>query len=412
VNERTQLGWIARRFGFGLVPGQLDEWERVGIDGVIDQLVDGDAHGVTPVPDPFVGLERRPENPGQGIREATTAWLIDAVGSPRPFETWVTFFWHDYFAVAAPMVRSAGFIHDHFTLMASGGLANFRNLLEDMTVDAAMLVFLDGTQSTGASPNENYGRELLELYSTGFGEFTEDDVRAAAIALTGWVARIRFDEVRFVARRHDDSPQTLLGISGVHDVETVIEAVTQHPATARRVAAKVATAVLGNNADVGVIARHAAGFAENLELRPLFRGLIEDALDGAAQPVLIEPVPWFVSCLKATGAAPRGRGLVRSFEAAGQIPLNPPNVGGFPNQTSYLSTAATIGRFNIASTIASTIPRDAALLDAAEQHDLDVVADALGLGEFSRSTTEALSEVRGGVDVLAAVLASPDLIVA
>ena len=412
MNERTQLGWLARRYGFGLLPGQLDEWEALGIDTVVDRLLDGDSHGVDPSPDPFLGLERRPENPGQGIRDATTSWLMDAVRSPRPFETWASFFWHDYFAVAAPAVRAAGFVHDHFRLLAEQSLGNFGHLLEDLTVDAAMLVFLDGTRSTGDSPNENYGRELLELYSVGVGEFTEDDVQAAAVALTGWVARFRFDEVQFVPRRHDDTPQSLLGVSGVHDVATVIDAVTGHPATALRVASKVATAVLGGGADAGLVARHANAFAADLELRPLFRGLLDDALDGAAKPVLIEPVPWFVSCLKASGAAPRGRRLVGSFEATGQIPLNPPNVGGFPSQSSYLSTAATISRFNIASSIASTTPRDSRLFEAAARHDLDGLADAWGLDGFTSSTIDALAGVTGAVDVLAAAMASPDLIVA
>jgi len=412
VNERTQLGWLARRLGFGLVPGQLDEWEQLGIDAVIDQLVDGDSNGVPPSPDPFEGLDRRPENPGRGVGEASAAWLRHAVSTPRPFEAWVTFFWHDYFAVSARVVRAAGFVHDHFRLMASQGLGNFGDYLAAMTTDAAMLVFLDGTQSSGESPNENYGRELLELYSLGVGNYTEDDVRAASIALTGWTARFRTDEVRFVPRRHDDTPQTLLGVSGVHDVATVIDAVVSHPACAARVAQKVAHAVLGEGADTAVIARHAETFAADLELRPLFRSLIEDALDGAASEVIIEPVPWFVSCLKATGAALRRRDIGRSFEATGQVPLAPPNVGGFPGQLSYLSTAATISRFNIASTLAATTPQSSPLFDAARTKQLDVLADAFGIDHFSSATNAALNDLDGGVGVLAAALASPDLIVA
>ena len=412
MNERTQLGWLARRIGFGLRPGQLDQWESLGIDAVIDQLVDPDGSGVEPSQDPYEGLDRFPDKPGVGFRDLTTSWLAHSLQTPRPFETWTTFFWHDYFAVSAPVVRVVGFVHDHFRLLAQHGLGNFGEFLTDMTTDAAMLIFLDGGESTGENPNENYGRELLELYSVGVGNFTEDDVRAASIALTGWVVRRRLDSVQFLPQRHDDAPQTLLGVDGVHDVSSVIDVVTSNPACAARVAKKVAYAILGVGADQGLISRYAAEFADTLELAPLFRSAIEDALDGAAQPVFIEPVPWFVSCLKATGGTPRTRGIGRAFEATGQVPFNPPNVGGFPGQRSYLSTAATISRFNLASTIAEAVPRDGAILGAAGRHDLDTLADSFGLESFSPATAAALRDLNGDVAVLAAALASPDLIVA
>jgi len=412
VNDRTQLGWLARRIGFGLAPGQLDEWERLGINAVIDRLTDGDAFGVEAPTDPFAGLERRSESVGVGVRAAALAWVLHTVGTPRPFESWVTFFWHDYFAVSATLVRRAGFVHDHFRLMATQGLGNFNEYLRAMTVDAAMLIFLDGTRNTGRNPNENYGRELLELYSVGVGEFDEADVAAASIALTGWVARVRLDRVQFVAARHDGTPQTLLGVSGVSDVDAVVAAATGHPACARRVAGKVATAILGPGADQGVVSRHAETFAESLELRPLFRGLIEDALDGAANPVIIEPVPWYISCLKATGATPQTRNLGRAFVGTGQVPLNPPNVGGFPPPSSYLSTSATVARFNIASAVGSATPSGSAVLAAAGRGDLETLADAFGLESFSPSTVEAIRPLNRAVDVLSALLASPDLIVA
>jgi len=412
VNDRTQLGWLARRIGFGLAPGQLDEWERLGTNTVIDHLTDGDAFGVDTPDDPFAGLERRTENVGEGVRAASLAWLLHSVETPRPFESWVTFFWHDYFAVSAPLVRRAGFIHDHFRLMANQGLGNFKEYLRAMTTDAAMLIFLDGTRSTGENPNENYGREMLELYSVGVGKFNEADVAAASVALTGWVARARVDRVQFVAARHDDTPQTLLGVSGVNNVDSVVGAATSHPACAQRVAKKVAGAILGPGADQGVVSRRADDFAESLELRPLFRGLIEDALDGAAKPVIIEPVAWFLSCMKATGAVPRTRNLGRSFAGTGQVPFNPPNVGGFPPQSSYLSTSATVARFNMASALGTATPPDSAIRAAAGRGDLETLADAFGLESFSPSTVDAIRSLSGAVDVLSAVLASPDLIVA
>ena len=109
-----------------------------------------------------------------------------------------------------------------------------------------MLVYLDGRTSTAEAPNENYGRELLELFALGVGNYTEDDVQAAARALTGWVVARRFDSARFVPGRHDRTPQTLLGVDGVTDVDSVIEAVVAHPAHPRFVARRIVREYLGD----------------------------------------------------------------------------------------------------------------------------------------------------------------------
>ena len=119
----------------------------------------------------------------------------------------------------------------HLDLCWSLGRGDVRALIRQVTTDAAMLVFLDGATSKGTAPNENFGRELLELYTVGVGNFTEADVKAAAAALTGWVVRRRDGwKVRFVPARHDDTPQTLLGVDGVHDADTTIAAATSSPA--------------------------------------------------------------------------------------------------------------------------------------------------------------------------------------
>ncbi len=414
MDERAQLAWVARRVGFGLAPGQLDAWQARGIDAVLGDLTDPDLAGVERAPDPFADLPRRLDDGDQPFRRAVASWMGSVVTGPRPLESWMQLFWHDFFAVSAEVVPFPGLMYDHFELLRRLALGNFAELLRQVTTDAAMLVFLDGTTSTGRAPNENYARELLELYSVGVGSFDEDDVAAAAAALSGWVVAPRLDgAVRFVPHRADGSPRTVLGTTGVRDVDGVIEAVSRHPATPARMTQLLADKILGPGADAGVVARHQRRFADDLELTPLVRGLLEDGLDGAAGEVIIEPVPWLIGAVRALQAPPRAPDVAASLRATGQVPFLPPNVGGFPPPKSYLSTSATVARFNLAAAIADAAQAPTPALAAAERGDSHALADALGLvSGFSEPTRAAIAALDRPRDRLTVALASPDLVVA
>ena len=134
-------------------------------------------------------------------------------------------------------------------MLGAEGLGDFRTLLRAVTLDSAMLVYLDGTDSRKGDVNENYGRELLELFALGVGNYSEDDVRAGAAALTGWHVYRRDTTVSFQPRIHDDTPQHYLGRDGVHDVDSVIDAVVDHEACAPFIAGKLARAILGPAVD-------------------------------------------------------------------------------------------------------------------------------------------------------------------
>lgn len=408
MNERQALGWLARKIGWGFAPGQLAAWEQLGVDRVIDLLVDPEVHGVDPRPDPFAEIEIDPDNMQRALRAGVTAWLENLVHSPRPLESYMEFFWSDFFAVSGRSVRPTYLMFDHMRLLGRHSLGNFREMLTDVTTDAAMLVFLDGASSTAGNPNENYGRELLELYSVGVSNFTEADVQAAATALTGWQVRRRNPVPRYRAARHDDSPQTLLGVDGVHDVASVIDAVVANPATAKRVVTKLSTAILGPVHDAALIAPVVDRFAADLELRPVVRSLLELGAAGAATPSVIEPVAWFTTAARFAGTTPRRAVWQDFFRTSAQIPFFPPNVGGFPEPNAYLSTSATIARFNLASDLATRANNRA--VDASS--DVKALAEALGLVDgFTSTSRNAIEALPAGADRIAASLASPDLLV-
>ncbi|MGZ0176737.1 MAG: DUF1800 family protein [Acidimicrobiales bacterium] len=413
MEERNGLAWLGRKIGWGLADGQLDEWTRLGTKAVIDRLVDPDGFKIPARPDPFSDIDRDNDKQAQMLALGTMSWIDDAVVSPRPLETFMEFFWSDYFAVSARVVRPRHWLFDHMNLLAVHCTGNFAELLRAVTIDPSMLFFLDGGRNTADNPNENYGRELLELYSVGVGNFTEDDVKAAARALTGWRARRRDANVTIRSRSHDDSPQTLLGVDGVHDLDTTMAAVLAHPATARRVVNKMATAVLGAGYDMDLVTDLAASFAQDWELKPVLRHLLELGVAGRSVPSILEPVAWYVTARKLPLAQARRPQLREFFALSGQLLLHPPNVGGFPPPDAYLSTSATVARFNLASHLAEQSMSNASRIDPVDMtRDIGALAERLGFPDgFRPETRDALSTLQPGIDRLAASLASADLVV-
>jgi len=421
TTTRDQVAWLARRAAWGLRPGELDQLEALGTDAVIDLLVEPSAHGVPPEASPWADLayiDDQDARQEQGL-EVLSSWVDHLVTAERPFENTLAWFWHDHFAVSYAVVDHLPTFVSHLELLRDSATGDFGQLIRDVTTDAAMLVFLDGTTSTGAAPNENYGRELLELYTIGIGNYTEDDVRAAAVALTGWVvARRRGWDVFFVEGRHDATPQTFLGTAGVSGVDAVVEAAVAHPATPGFIAGKMASHFLGST-DAQFVESLADTFASRgLAIAPLSRAILEAGLDGAGSPQVSAPLPWTIAALKATGAEPPPRPMLGLLRQMGQLPGVPPNVGGYPGASTWLASSATAGRFTAANAIARLAPDSSPALAAAAARDYGELADVLTRPEgFSDATIAALQDLpssaapRPGEAVLAIALASPEFLI-
>jgi uncharacterized protein (DUF1800 family) len=415
VNDEQAVIWLLRRAGFGVHPARLDADLAAGPGALLDTLVDPDVAGVPLLPDPWDDERYRdyqalePED-----RLAFTSQFVDrVVASERGLEDWMTFFWHDHFAVRIQVVRLPLLMAGHMRLLQRHALGNFADLLRDVTTDAAMLVYLDGARSTGGDPNENYGRELLELFSLGVGNYTEDDVRAATVALTGWTVQQVAGEVTFVPRRHDPTPQTLLGES-VSDVDSVIDAVLAHPACGPFIAGKLAGDLLGPEVDQALVDRLGRDFAaDGYEIAPLVRAVLEAGLDGAGGEMIGAPFPWLVAALRASGARLPDQAKVGGAALLGQVPFSPPNVAGWPDGDAWLASSSLVARFRFSAGIAATAPPESALRAAAADRRFDDLALLLGRADgFSRATLSGFDQLADatGTGVLAAALNAPDLI--
>jgi uncharacterized protein (DUF1800 family) len=430
MTSRADLAWLTRRTGFGPAPGQLDDLAALDRDQVIARVLDPTAHGSPTPPSLFGDVDMdipqdteptdRPNLRAEINLRLLDAWLDALRDSTDPLLEWLTFFWHDHFAVNGAVVLSPRSMAVHIELLRTHARGDFGAMLRDVTVDPAMLKFLDGRTNVASHPNENYGRELLELYSLGVEHYTEADVAAAATALTGWHTPPEiYGEAVFRPRRHDDTPQTLLGVDGVHDVDTVIDAVLGHEALPRFIAAKMGRAILGDDLDDSIVDGLATTFAANdLQIAPLVEAAAAAGLDLPSRtPLIRHPVSWLANAERTTGARPEARVRMRILRGMDMLPGHPPHVGGFPPPENYLSASSTAARFTVSGHLAGLIPEDAPVRVAADDGRWDELADLLGRPEgFGAATTTALDDLaatrdRGRVtSVLALALASPELL--
>ena len=186
-------------------------------------------------------LRRRPWS--KALNVSTTAsqarawWLYRMLYSPHPLREKLTLFWHNHFATSNAKVNNAGFMLGQYELMYRHALGNFRDLLQEMSNDPAMLIWLDTNQSKKGMPNENYARELMELFSLGIGHYTEADIREAAKAFTGWEIKDR--KAIFDPAQHDDSEKTVLRQKGKWTGADIVRICLDQPAASPFIVGKL-----------------------------------------------------------------------------------------------------------------------------------------------------------------------------
>lgn len=413
----AQAAWVLRRVGFGATVADLDWARTIGLNAFLNELFEPDAHGVAEDGDPWADVELAERVLSRNdVAPLIAGWLERMLDHTRPVTEWLAWFWHGHLTSSISIVKSPLAMANQIRLFRDIGGGPLRDLLGAITIDAAMLRYLDGNQNTGRAPNENYSRELLELFALGNGNFTEADVLAGAKALSGWTrTRESIAESQFRPRRHDDTPQTYLGVNGVNDVDTVIDAVVAHEACARFITRSLGEMILGPTAVATAEDAEAAAFAaDDLAVLRLVRRLVEIGIGGQADVVAVSPLLWIVGALRATETRLPQRQLTNLIRLGGQVPMAPPNVSGWPTGDAWFSTSSTAARLQAARLIADASPTDSAPSVAANRRDLDALARSLGLPlGFTAPTADALLATEtSGKTLLALALSTPDLAVA
>ena len=409
MDAREAVGWLHRRAGFGLHPDDQAAAVKRGPIAELELLIST----IDEPDDPWEGLALDP--PDGGRREAIVAWFEHLVGSTRPYHDRRTWMLHGWLVSSLAKVPIPKLMVDQIRLLMADGGGSYPDLLEAITVNPAMLVYLDGRTSTAAAPNENYARELLELFSLGVGHYTEDDVQSAASALTGWVFGRDLDQARLVRSRHDDRPQTVLGHTDVADVGGVIAAIVDQPEHPTFVARRIVREYLGDPdsdelADA-VDAVADAYVAGQYSLDAAIQTALRLGLDGASLTMVLAPIPWLVTALRVTGVSlfRLGREAPGRIREMGQLPLIPPDVSGWAYGNEWFTASSLIARTNIAAGVATATSPSEPIRVALDDGDINLAAQHLGLTEpFSSTTSAALRAATDPVDRLTLALVSPE----
>ena len=384
VATRQDVSRLFARAAFGATAQDLDTWTGRPYAEVVDSLLDVPAlDGREPTADEaerlyHQNLSETVSSFSLGLLTAAVEeagrWWIERMRTTRyPLEERMTLMWHDHFATAylSPFPDVAMLMQQNQTLR-NRALGNFRTLVEEISVDPAMLYWLNGTENTKGKPNENYARELLELFTLGVVPqvYTEQDIREAARALTGWdVSGFNSSyEPFFSAANHDTGTKTVLGVTfgnlGDQEYKKVVDIALAQDASPKFVAYKLvknfayqpATGDLFQDPDPLVDKVAATLRSSNWDLKEAMRTLLmaeefRFADPSAARQVIRQPIDLVASACKQIGVSAKSANVSTLLRRMGQLPFEPPNVGGWPSSKEWLSPVTTLARYDWGVTV-------------------------------------------------------------
>ena len=426
----SQLAHLYRRGGFGATAQQLAAAAPGGYAAAVDALLDRsqpDAAEAITLPNPVLtNRDGQPETVEerrarqqirvQQKRDITGWWMERMTVSDRPLREKLTFFWHAHFATSIDKVNEAALMLQQNQTLRSLGAGNFEALTQAVAKDPAMMVWLDANQNKKGSPNENFARELMELFTIGIGSYTDADVREAARAFTGWRIDKQSGAFSSQPRNFDAGVKTVLGQTGPFTGEQIVTILTKHPAAARFVTAKLwsrfAFPVLP---DDGVVSELAPGFAADGDITNLMRALFNHpqfASVKARQGLVKQPVEYVVGALRALSLRPSGLevtgpNLMQALHNLNQVPFEPPSVGGWPQNGYWVSTATELARIRLATQLVAKA--DLGWLTGAADRPA-ALASRLGVDGWTPATASALTKASAPKNQLIIALVSPEYV--
>jgi uncharacterized protein (DUF1800 family) len=348
----AQIGHLLRRAGFGARPDELTTYASYGFNEAVDRLVN-----YQQVPDD--AMEQRLKALNLDLSKAQNQqrwWLLRMVWTQRPLLEKMTLFWH---GVLTSSYRKVGGAKSYSRMMVQNqflrqhAFDTFDNILLGITADPAMLVYLDLTKSRKKAPNENYARELMELFTLGLGNYTQQDVYEGASALTGWHVAGASDTARYVPADHSNLNKTYLGHTGNLDYKDVITILAKHPATPWFISRKLFTFFVYENpstedlrplVDTYVKSNHNMGeVMKTLLLSPQFSSA------KAYRSRIKSPTEFVVGTYRALNTGGNGANLPAMTTIMGQELFNPPNVAGWPGDkvsALWLNSGTWMARLN------------------------------------------------------------------
>ncbi|MDA1349736.1 MAG: DUF1800 domain-containing protein [Chloroflexi bacterium] len=425
ADRNTELiAHLMRRAGFGATPEELRQRATIGYEQTVDELLRPDAQ--EPL-DGYRFLRYQPWTwkPGTLSNPGPTSWLYHMINTKRPLEEKLTFFWHQVFATGVSKVDHWDEVADMIDLFRRLGMDSFRDLLLAVAKSPAMIYWLDNNENHAAAVNENFGRELLELFSMGVGNYTEDDVLECSRAFTGWTITPklprfpygRYDwEFEYREDDHDSGEKSFLGRTGDFNGQDIIDIICEQPATATFVSRHLYNFFVADEVQVAAwsktppkdpeaIETLAATFSDSgYDIRSMLRVLFNsDFFKNARRDRVKSPVEVVAETMRLVGGAefplPGYGELARQPLYMGQDLLNPPSVEGWHTGEEWINSGNLVERVNFMTRMVGDAGRPgiAAFIQGlkntpnlAPEALVDACLDLLGLAELGPDTRHEL----------------------
>ena len=356
---------LLERSGFGAPPSLLAEYSRLERAQAVDRLLNGKENGLQSRP-PEIPYERPAslKNLSEDERKAVQrervrqggemrAWwageMLRAPTAQDALRERMTLFWHNHFVSSQQKVKSGTLMLRQNELLRRHALGNFGGLLHAVAKDPAMLVYLDGASNRKTSPNENFAREVMELFTLGEGRYQENDIKEAARAFSGWSFAPQTGDYLWRPAIHDDGEKVILGRRGNFDGDGVLDILLAQPATAQFIAAKLWREFISPQPDTQQVSRIAAALrGAGYEIRPALRAVFmaEAFWAPANRGSLIKaPVDFIIGTTRTLAVeVPDALPLALALRNLGQDLFAPPNVRGWPGGDAWINSTTLLAR--------------------------------------------------------------------
>ena len=428
-NDIGLMAHLMRRAGFGASREELETRAKNGYEATVDELLNPEGQESVDKYE-FLRYHSWAWKPGTVQGMGATEWLYYMINTKRPLEEKMALFWHGIFATGVSKVDHYDEITDMVDMLRERGMGNFRDLLMELAKNPAMIYWLDNNENHATAVNENWGRELLELFTLGVGNYTETDVRECSRAFTGWTMEPklprgplgRFDWVfEYREDDHDDGEKTFLGHTGRFNGDEIIDIICQQEATARFICRHLYNFFVADEPQVPAwsvtpprdpeaIDTLSRTFIESkYDIRAVLRVLFNsDFFKNARFSRIKSPTETVVGTLRLVGGAefpaPGIGNLSRQPGYMGQDLLNPPSVEGWHTGVEWINSGSLMRRVNFTAEMVGDLSRPGVksiinrLKEQGDQEPsgfVDTCLDLLGPLEVSQGTRQELVDHAG-----------------
>ena len=427
--QRLETSRLLHRFGFGPRPGEYVQALQEGVAATRTKVltvpvVDAGASSV--VEPEITDLGPRPKPNTKEVVPFSIAmryqsqqmmmWWLDRMAvSDHGLTEKITWFWHGHWATSIQKLNYALPMFKQNKTLRANCLGNFATMTKAMINDGALQFWLDGQDNTLKAPNENFGRELMELFTLGVGRYTEDDVKSISRVLTGYQVARSSGEVTVNEKRRDKNPVTLLGATTTFTGDSLADFLVARDDSAQFIAERLWYRFISSTEDMPKSFSVKSAFASRDISAAVAAMAADSSLRDEKYAMVKSPVEWFISACRALELTPSQlktpAQLINYLDKLGQVPFTPPNVGGWPAGEAWLSSAT--AQYRIA--FATWLIKQSELSELKSMTPAQRVvksADWLGVAEWSARTTAALRSAQNDPAQFALLaLCSPEYIV-